>query len=1085
MPHISELKKVAVIGSGPIIIGQAAEFDYAGSQACRALQEEGLEVVLINSNPATIMTDSNMADRVYMEPLTVDSLTRILEKERPQGLVPTLGGQVGLNLAQELALKGVLDRLGVRLLGTSLEVIEKAEDREKFKACMEEINEPVPPSTIVDNVEDAVIFAKETSYPVIVRPAYTLGGTGGGIARNHEELRSTVQKGIKYSMIQQALVEKSVTGWKEIEFEVIRDAGDNCVIVCSMENFDPVGIHTGDSIVVAPSQTLSKKEFDMLKEASLKIIRALKVEGGCNIQLALNPCTMEYVVIEVNPRVSRSSALASKATGYSIARVASKIAAGLLLEEITNTLTGQTTACFEPVVDYCVVKIPRWPFDKFSLAQRVLGTQMKATGEVMSLERTFEAALLKAVRSLENGQSGLYYQGLENLSESEIKGRLVEPDHERLFLLAEALRRGWSLEELHRFTSIDYFFLIRLKDLISLEKELKRTVEKEAPITETLLKKACRMGLPAVEIARLTGKTCDEVQKLKQKYCIKPVYKMVDTCAAEHQAHTSYFYSTYETEDEVPASDSRKAVVLGAGPIRIGQGIEFDYCCVHSAWALHEEGIESVIINNNPETVSTDYDTSCRLYFEPLFSEDVEHVLKKENPDGVLVQFGGQTAVNLAEELHQKGINIWGTTVEDIDRAEDREKFDQMLEKLCLKRAPGGTGHSYSQALKIAAGVGYPAVVRPSYVLGGRAMEIVYQEQDLREYMETAVKVSPRHPVLLDRYLKGVELEVDAVSDGEEVLIPGIMEHVERAGVHSGDSIAAFPPQNVTPLMEKEIEEATRKLARELNVRGIINIQYVVYQGELYVLEVNPRSSRTVPFMSKITGIPLIKLATWASLGYSLRSLGYSGGLNPSPPYVAVKAPVFSFGKIVDLDTILGPEMKSTGEVIGLDRDFPRALYKALQSCRFNLPERGSILATVADRDKDEAIPVIEGFARLGYEIWATEGTARALEQRRVKVNRAQKLREGSPHIVDHIRNGKIDLVINTLTRGRAPQRDGFRIRRAAAEHDVYCLTSLDTARAILLALQELTRGSDFTLMALQDYLNELPGEELAKGKSE
>jgi len=1085
MPFNRELKKVAVIGSGPIIIGQAAEFDYAGSQACRALQEEGLEVVLVNSNPATIMTDENMADRVYMEPLTVDNLTRILEKERPQGLVPTLGGQVGLNLAQELALRGILDRLNIQLLGTSLEAIEKAEDREKFKACMEEIGEPVPPSTIVAGVEDAVNFAEEIGYPVIVRPAYTLGGTGGGMANDREELHATVIKGLKYSMIGQVLIEKSVTGWKEVEFEVIRDAADNCVIVCSMENFDPVGIHTGDSIVVAPSQTLTREEYDMLKEASLKIIRALQVEGGCNVQLALHPRSLEYVVIEVNPRVSRSSALASKATGYPIARVASKIAAGLLLEEITNTLAEQTTACFEPAVDYCVVKIPRWPFDKFSLAQRVLGTQMKATGEVMSLERNFEAALLKAIRSLENGQSSLYFSGLENISETEIERRLVEPDHERLFILSEALRRNWPLEKLYQLTSIDYFFLNRLKDLIELEKELRsEVVGSGATITPHLLKEACRKGFTVRDIAWLTDTSTAEIDKLKRKYGIKPVYKMVDTCAAEFQATTPYYYSTYEEEDEAVTDASRKVVVLGSGPIRIGQGIEFDYCSVHSAWALHDEGVSSVIINNNPETVSTDYDTSDRLYFEPLDHEDVEQIIEKENPEGVIVQFGGQTAVNLADTLYQKGINIIGTSVENIDRAEDREKFDHMLEKLNLKRAAGGTGYSYNQALEIASRIGYPAVVRPSYVLGGRAMEIIYYEADLREYMETAVKVSPRHPVLLDRYLKGVELEVDAVSDGEEVLIPGIMEHIERAGVHSGDSIAVFPPQNLSPHMEQEIELATRKLARELKVKGIINVQYVVYQDELYVLEVNPRSSRTVPFMSKVTGVPLINLATRASLGHRLTEMGYEGGLYRRPPFVAVKAPVFSFGKIGNLDTILGPEMKSTGEVIGLDRDFHRALYKALQACRFNLPEKGSILATVADRDKEEALPIIEGLADLGYQIWATEGTARALEGKGCQVIRAKKLREGSPHIVDHLRNGKIDLVINTLTRGRAPSRDGFRIRRAAAEHDVYCLTSLDTARAVLEALQELKKGSDLTLAALQDYLEELRNGPTAGEKS-
>ena len=1077
MAQIEELQKVVVIGSGPIIIGQAAEFDYAGSQACRALREEGLEVVLVNSNPATIMTDTDMADRVYVEPLSVESITRILEKERPQGLVPTLGGQVGLNLAKELALAGVLERLGIRLLGTSLEAIEKAEDREKFKDCMNRIGEPVPPSSIVDNVDDALEFAEETGYPVIVRPAYTLGGTGGGIAENEEELRSTVVKGLKYSIIRQALIEKSVTGWKEIEFEVVRDAADNCVIICSMENFDPVGIHTGDSIVVAPAQTLTRLEFNLLKEASLKIIRELKVEGGCNIQLALNPSSLEYVVIEVNPRVSRSSALASKATGYPIARVASKIAAGMLLPDITNALTGSSTACFEPVVDYCVVKIPRWPFDKFSLAQRRLGTQMKATGEVMSIERTFEGALLKAVRSLEIESGGLGYPGIENLPESEMKRHLVEADDERLFVLAEALRREWSVEELYRLTGIDYFFLHKVEKLIQLEKEIKREAESHGTVSRELLRRAVRSGYSLHSISGFTGLSLSGLLKLKEEYGLQRVYKMVDTCAGEHLADTSYFYSTYEDEDEADDIPSSKVVVLGSGPIRIGQGIEFDYCCVHSALALHEEGIASVMINNNPETVSTDFDTSTRLYFEPLHPEEVMDIIQKENPAGTVVQFGGQTAINLAETLHQRGFSITGTAVENIDRAEDREKFDSMLEKLGLKRSPGGTGYSAQQALEVAARVGYPVVVRPSYVLGGRAMEIVYHEEELREYMETAVKVSPRHPVLVDKYLRGVELEVDAVSDGEEVLVPGIMEHIERAGVHSGDSIAVLPPQNLSPQMEKEILEATRRIGKEMKIKGIINIQYVVYEEELYLLEVNPRSSRTVPFMSKVTGIPLINLATKTSLGLTLKELGYKGGMPPSVPYVAVKAPVFSFGKISGLDTILGPEMKSTGEVMGIDLDFPRALFKSLMAGGLKLPEGGSILVTVADRDKQEVIPLVKNLKKLGYRIRATEGTAAALSNAGVEVEHAKKIRDGSPHIIDDIRNGKINLVINTLTRGRAPQRDGFRIRRAAAEHDVYCLTSLDTVRALVGALSGLGGGGDFSVLALQDYLNMIPRE--------
>lgn len=1072
MPRFKEIEKVVVIGSGPIIIGQAAEFDYAGSQACRSLREEGIQVVLVNSNPATIMTDAHMADRVYMEPLTVKYLSRILEKERPQGLLPTLGGQVGLNLAKELALSGILDRLNIRLLGTSLETIEKAEDREKFKQCMEDIGEPVPPGLIVDNAEEALHFASELGYPVIVRPAYTLGGTGGGMAFTPGELRSTVIRGLKYSIINQVLIEKSVAGWKEIEFEVVRDARDNCVIVCSMENIDPAGIHTGDSIVVAPTQTLSPGEFSILRQASLKIIKALGVEGGCNIQFALDPFSYEYFVIEVNPRVSRSSALASKATGYPIARVASKIAAGLTLDEISNTVTGSTTSCFEPVIDYCVIKIPRWPFDKFSLAQRKLGTQMKATGEVMAIERTFEAALLKAVRSLEIGLLHLEIPHLENVSDDEIKQRMAEPEDERIFVMGEALRRGFSVNEIHELTRVDPFFIAKILNIVSMERELRQTVKDKKNLPPELLGRAFRMGFSHPVVANLLGIDTGELQDLKRRHSIFPAYKLVDTCAAEFEAESAYYYSTYEREDETRVSTGKKVLVLGSGPIRIGQGIEFDYCSVHSAWALRDEGIESVIINNNPETVSTDFDTSDRLYFEPLAGDDVLDIIEKEKPDGVIVQFGGQTAINLAGCLHEKGVPILGTSVDSIDRVEDREKFDQLLEELALMRPPGAACHSVEKAFKTASRVGFPVVVRPSYVLGGRAMEIVYNEGELREYMETAVKVSPRHPVLVDKYFKGLELEIDAVSDGNEVLIPGIMEHVERAGIHSGDSIAVFPPPNLNDRLKESVLDSTRKLSRALNIRGIVNIQYVVYEGELYILEVNPRSSRTVPVMSKVTGIPMVNLATRICLGYSLSDLGYKGGICEPPPYVAVKAPVFSFGKIIELDTILGPEMKSTGEVIGMDRDFSRALYKALLAAGFHLPAGGNILATVADKDKEEALPVLKGLDGLGYNIWATEGTSRFLEGHGVGVKRVKKVREGSPNIIDFLRDGKIDLVINTLTRGKAPERDGFRIRRAAAEHNISCLTSLDTARAVLRVLTDLTLGKELTVIPLQDYLS-------------
>jgi len=1067
------LKKIAVIGSGPIVIGQAAEFDYAGSQACRALYEERKEIVLINSNPATIMTDLNMADHTYMEPLTVDTVKRILEKERPQGLLPTLGGQVGLNLAKELANQGILEDLEIRLLGTSLETIEKAEDREKFKQCMEEIGEPVPPSAIVDNVHDAAVFAEQVGYPVIIRPAYTLGGTGGGMVRSREELDSTLIKGLKHSIINQALIEKSVAGWKEIEFEVIRDARDNCIIICSMENFDPAGIHTGDSIVVAPAQTLGPAEYNLLRDASYKIIRALGVEGGCNIQFALHPQSLEYAVIEVNPRVSRSSALASKATGYPIARVASKIAVGVELGDINNTVTGINNSCFEPVLDYCVVKVPRWPFDKFALAQRRLGTQMKATGEVMSLERNLEAALMKAARSLEIGVRGMYLPEIENVSDSEIRRRLVNPDDERLFVLTEALRRGFTPEEIHELTLIDPFFISKVNNIVLMEKELKSVLNNRSDdsIDDSLWWKAHRMGFNDEAICEVLGIEMEKLQSLKNGRKFIPSYKKVDTCAAEFESETAYHYSTFEEENETAGSNNRKMVILGSGPIRIGQGVEFDYCSVHAAWALQEEGVESIIINNNPETVSTDFDTSDQLFFEPLTAEDVMNVIEREKPDGAIVQFGGQTAINLAGALEENGVKVLGTSVENLDRTEDREKFDAILEKLDMKRPPGKACVSPAQAFKTASEVGYPVVVRPSYVLGGRAMEIVYREEELNEYMETAVKVTPNHPVFVDKYMGGLELEVDAVCDGKDVLVPGIMEHIERAGVHSGDSIAVYPPQRLAKEDYARLTETTRKLGAALQVRGIINIQYVMHEGELYVLEANPRSSRTVPFMSKVTGIPLINLATKISLGKNLAEMGYRGGIYDDPPYVSVKAPVFSFGKIMDLDTVLGPEMKSTGEVIGMGGDFATALYKALISAGFSLPLEGKILATISDKEKQDALEIIKGFADLEYKIMATEGTAAFLEKHGIPVERVRKVREGSPHIIDMLRNGEVNLVINTLTRGKAPERDGFRIRRAAADHSIYCLTSLDTAREIWQALKYVREGRDLQSVSVQNYL--------------
>lgn len=1069
MPRDPMIKKVMVIGSGPIVIGQAAEFDYAGSQACRALKEEGVEVVLVNSNPATIMTDTHMADRVYLEPLTADFVTRILERERPDGLLPTLGGQVGLNTAKEVARQGVMDRLGIRLLGTPLETIEKAEDREKFKQMLQEIGEPVPPSGIVSTAEDALDLAGEIGYPVIVRPAYTLGGTGGGIAGDADELREIARRGLKYSLIHQLLIEKSVSGWKEIEFEVMRDSAGSCITICSMENIDPIGIHTGDSIVVAPALTLTDREYQMLRTASLKIIRALGIEGGCNIQFALDTASFNYYVIEVNPRVSRSSALASKATGYPIAKVASKIAIGLRLDEIKNAVTGKTWAAFEPSLDYCVVKFPRWPFDKFATADRKLGTQMKATGEVMALGRSFQESLLKAIRSLEIDIFHLELPELKQFSVGALRAELSSPTDRRLFAVAEAMRRGLSLKEINYLCKIDLFFLHKIKQIIELEEELK--AQGREGLSSELLASAKYNGFCDYTIAQLTGRTEEEVRSLRREHGIKPVFKMVDTCAAEFAAETPYYYSTYDQENEVRSSSKEKIVVLGAGPIRIGQGIEFDYCSVHASWALREEGVESIIINNNPETVSTDFDTSDRLYFEPLVLEDVLNVIEAESPLGAVVQFGGQTAINLAEPLAREGIGIIGTRVEDIDAAEDRHRFDDLLERLNIPRPPGGTAVTVEQAEQIAKKIGYPVLVRPSYVLGGRAMEIVYNSKDLREYMTTAVKVSPNHPVLVDKYLKGVELETDAVADGRECLIPGIMEHIEKAGVHSGDSIAVYPPVNVSPAQQEKIIAYTTELSRALNIKGSINIQYVYHEGVLYVLEVNPRSSRTVPFLSKVTGIPMINLATKISLGKTLPELGFRGGLLPPPSFVSIKAPVFSFSKLYRLETSLGPEMKSTGEVMGINRFFPRALYKALAASGFELPPRGNVLVTVADKDKKEALPLIRTLSRMGFKIHATRGTALFLEEAGLEVERINKIREGSPHVMDLIQSGSVDLVINTLTKGKMPNTDGFRIRRAAVEHNVPCFTSLDTATAAGEILEELRLGEDPGVLSLQEYL--------------
>lgn len=1074
MPKKQSLSKVMVIGSGPIVIGQAAEFDYAGTQACRALKEEGLEVVLVNSNPATIMTDANIADRVYIEPLTPEFLEEIIGKEKPDGLLATLGGQAGLNLAVKLAERGILKKYNVELLGTSLEAIKKAEDRELFKETMQKLGEPIPESTIVEDIDGALAFAKKIGYPIIIRPAYTLGGTGGGIVNNDEELADVVTRGLKYSMIGQVLVERSVAGWKEIEYEVMRDAADNCITVCNMENFDPVGVHTGDSIVVAPSQTLTDHEYQMLRSASLKIIRALGIEGGCNAQFALDTKSNRYYVIEVNPRVSRSSALASKATGYPIAKVASKIAIGYRLDEIPNAVTGKTMACFEPTLDYLVVKFPRWPFDKFVFADRMLGTQMKATGEVMSIDRTFEGALLKAVRSLEIGLHRLNAPEIAGLSDTALQAKLEQASDERLFLIAEAMRRGVTVAELNNTTGIDPFFLNKVLKIIHMEKQLT-----DNALSVELIAQAKKMGFADRSIAELANTTAAEVRQIRKKHGVQPLYKMVDTCAAEFEAATPYYYSTYAAqEDEVAVTGQRKVMVLGSGPIRIGQGVEFDYCSVHSVWALKELGIESIIVNNNPETVSTDFDTSDRLYFEPLTPEDVLDIIDKEKPEGIIVQFGGQTAINLAGPLSKAGVKIVGTSVDDIDCAEDRERFDELLGRLGIPRPQGVAVTNAAAAISETEKIGYPVVVRPSYVLGGRAMEIVYNEAELKDYMNRAVKVSPEHPVLVDRYMQGTEVEVDAISDGTNVLIPGIMEHVERAGVHSGDSIAVYPPRSLPPEVLETIVDYTQQLAVGLHVKGLVNIQYVVADDVVYVIEVNPRSSRTIPFLSKVTDIPMVNLATKIAMGKTLPSLGYQSGLLPAKPYTAVKAPVFSFAKMQKVDISLGPEMKSTGEVMGVDYHYDRALYKAITAAGLNIPAQGTILFTVADKDKPEAGEIAKGFAALGYSIAATAGTARYFEQRGLCVQTVQKVDEHRDDIIKLIKTGKINMVVNTLTHGKEPQRDGYKIRRATVEHAIPCLTSMDTAGAVLHVLSFVRERRLVYSLALQDYVG--GGDELA-----
>ncbi|WP_295919053.1 carbamoyl-phosphate synthase large subunit [uncultured Anaerovibrio sp.] len=1071
MPKKENLKKVIVIGSGPIIIGQAAEFDYAGSQACRALKEEGLEVVLVNSNPATIMTDKHMADRVYIEPLTVEFMEHIISKEKPDGLLATLGGQAGLNLAVQLSEQGILEKYNVELLGTSLKAIEQAEDRELFKETMNKLGEPIPESTIVEDVESAVQFANEIGYPLIVRPAYTMGGTGGGIADNEEELVDIVIKGLKYSMIGQVLIERSVAGWKEIEYEVMRDGNDNCITICNMENFDPVGVHTGDSIVVAPSQTLTDHEYQMLRSASIRIIRELGIEGGCNAQYALDPNSNQYYVIEVNPRVSRSSALASKATGYPIAKVSAKIAIGYSLDEITNAVTQKTKACFEPALDYCVVKFPRWPFDKFVYADKTLGTQMKATGEVMSIDRNFEGAILKAVRSLEIGVHRLHMEDMDQWDDNKVIKAISKCNDERLFVIAEAMRRGIvDVDGVHNITKIDKWFLRKIKKITDLE----RRIQNEQ-ITPSLMLAAKDVGLADRSIAELAGKTTDEIRTLRKTMNILPCYKMVDTCAAEFEAATPYYYSTFHAqEDEVDTSSKRrKVLVLGSGPIRIGQGVEFDYCSVHSVWALRQMGIEAIIVNNNPETVSTDFDISDRLYFEPLTSEDVLNIIDKEKPEGVIVQFGGQTAINLAEDLSKAGVKIFGTSVNDIDRAEDRERFDEVLTQTGIPRPQGISVTNLEDAIKGAAEIGYPVMVRPSYVLGGRAMEIVYNEEELIDYMGRAVKVTPEHPVLVDRYMQGTEVEVDAISDGVDVIIPGIMEHIERAGVHSGDSIAVYPPQTLPQKVKYTIVDYTKRLAVGLHVKGLMNIQYVVANDEVFVIEVNPRSSRTVPFLSKVTDVQMVDIATQIAMGATIKELGFKPGLVSPKHYVAVKAPVFSFNKMADVDISLGPEMKSTGEVMGIDYHYNRALYKAMTGAGMNIPVNGTILFTVANKDKDEMKQLAKAFSELGFKLVATAGSAKAIKSMGIDVEVVGKMHERSVDIIQQIKKGRIHMVINTMTQnqGKSVVHDGFKIRRATVEHAIPCLTSLDTAWEVLNVLEFMRERRLVYSLAIQDYV--------------
>ena len=1050
MPKNPEIKKVLMIGSGPIVIGQAAEFDYAGTQACRSLKEEGVEVVLLNSNPATIMTDKDIADKVYIEPLTVEVVEQLILKEKPDSVLPTLGGQAGLNLAMELEERGFLKEHNVRLIGTTSQTIKKAEDRQEFKDTMEKIGEPVAASLVVTTVEDGIAFTNTIGYPVVLRPAYTLGGSGGGIAHNEAELIEILENGLRLSRVGEVLVERCIAGWKEIEYEVMRDGAGNCITVCNMENLDPVGVHTGDSIVVAPSQTLGDKEYQMLRTSALNIITELGITGGCNVQYALNPDSFEYCVIEVNPRVSRSSALASKATGYPIAKVAAKIALGYTLDEIPNAITGKTYASFEPMLDYCVVKIPRLPFDKFISAKRTLTTQMKATGEVMSICNNFEGALMKAIRSLEQHVDSLMSYDFSNLSREEMLEALHIVDDMRIWRIAQAIRIGISQEEIHEITKIDLWFIDKIAILTEMEYALKTR-----ELDEDLLREAKRMEFPDYVIAKLNGKTEEAVKEMRKTYGITAAYKMVDTCAAEFAATTPYYYSVYGGENEAERTpDKKKVLVLGSGPIRIGQGIEFDFCSVHCTWAFAKEGYETIIINNNPETVSTDFDIADKLYFEPLTPEDVENIVNIEKPDGAVVQFGGQTAIKLTEALMKMGVPILGTSAENVDAAEDRELFDEILEQCQIPRPKGQTVFTAEEAKKAANELGYPVLVRPSYVLGGQGMQIAINDEDVEQYIGIINRIAQEHPILVDKYLVGKEIEVDAVCDGEDIVIPGIMEHIERAGIHSGDSISVYPAQTISKTAKATIEEYTKRLAKALHVIGMINIQFIVCGEEVYVIEVNPRSSRTVPYISKVTGIPIVPLAAKAIMGYKLKDMGYTPGLQPEAKYFAIKMPVFSFEKIRGADISLGPEMKSTGECLGIAESFNEALYKAFLGAGINLPKHKNMIMTVRDEDKEEAVEIGKRFEALGYRIYATRNTAKTLQEAGVKAIRTNKLEQPSPNLMDLILGHKIDLVIDTPSQGVEHAKDGFLIRRNAIETGVNVLTAMDTAKALVTSLE-------------------------------